>query len=180
MEVVPSDADVIAASVDDAQAFVAIFDRHFRTIHGYLARRVGHEPAGDLAAETFTRAFDMRGRYDMARPDALPWLYGIATNVLARQRRGEERRLRALARMPRPDEADQLSPGIDADVAAALAALPQREREVLLLFAWGELTYEEIALALDAPIGTVRSRLSRARERARALLASELEEALDG
>jgi RNA polymerase sigma-70 factor (ECF subfamily) len=180
MEAAPSDADVIAASVDDPRAFVAIFDRYFRTIHRYLARRVGREVAGDLASETFARAFDVRSRYDVQRPDALPWLYGIATNVLAKERRAEQRRLQAWSRLPRSEDAERLSPGLDEDVAAALAALPRGEREVLLLYAWAELTYEEIAVALDVPIGTVRSRLSRAREHARALLSADLEEAFDG
>ena len=100
--------------------------------------------------------------------------------MLARERRSEERRLRAVARLPRPVAAELSPRSLDADVAAVLAALPQPERDVLLLFAWGDLTYDEIAVALEVPVGTVRSRLSRARERARTLLEADLEEALDG
>ena len=114
--------------------FAAVFDRHYEAVHRYLARRMGPDLADDLAAETFTTAFDVRCRYDTAHPDALPWLFGIATNLV-------------------------------------LMRLSAGERDVLLLFAWGDLRYDEIALALRIPIGTVRSRLHRARRRVRELVA---------
>jgi RNA polymerase sigma factor (sigma-70 family) len=166
-----SDGEVIAGSLHDPDAFVALFERHFREIHRYLARRTGGELADDLAAEAFAEAFRVRGRYRPLTPDARPWLYGIAANLLYKHRRGEARRLRALARTRceiAPDDADGALDRVDAAalaprVAAALRGLAPRDREVLLLFAWAELGYAEIAVALAIPVGTVRSRLNRAR-----------------
>jgi RNA polymerase sigma factor (sigma-70 family) len=180
-----TDGDVIAASVRDPDAFVAIFERHFHEIHRYLARRVGGELADDLAAEAFAQAFRVRGGYRPLTPDARPWLYGIAANLLYKHRRGEARRLRALARTHAdiaPDEADGaldrvVATALAPRVAAALRALEPRDREVLLLFAWAELGYAEIGVALAIPVGTVRSRLNRARAQVRRELGGDEEAA---
>ena len=158
-----------------AEAFEELFEREFDSVYGYLARRVGPELGRDLASETFTRAFAARKRYDPGRGDARPWLYGIANNLLRRHYRDEERRLRALARL---DIRREAAPPEESRLAAALATLPPQERDALLLFAWADLGYEEIATILEVPVGTVRSRLHRARARVRAAL--EREEALDG
>ena len=118
-------------------------------------------------------AFQRRHRYDTSRPDARPWLYGIATNLVGGHRRAERRRLRALSREPagtHPEAmADRVaarvaSQGARADLARGLARLPSAQRDVVLLHAWADLGYAEIADALGIPTGTVRSRLSRARE----------------
>jgi RNA polymerase sigma factor (sigma-70 family) len=157
-----------------AESFEELFERQFDSVYGYLARRVGPELGRDLASETFTRAFAARKRYDPARGEARAWLFGIANNLLRRHYRDEERRLRAFARV---DVAtDAASPELT--LADALATLAQEERDVLLLFAWADFRYAEIATALGVPIGTVRSRLHRARAHVRAAL--EREEALDG
>ncbi|PRX43007.1 RNA polymerase sigma-70 factor (ECF subfamily) [Nonomuraea fuscirosea] len=125
-------------------------------------------------AETFTRAFEKRHRYNFDRREALPWLYGIATNVIGSHRRAEVRGYRALARTGEDPVAvafdEQVVLRVSAGatrkpLAAALAKLGRGERDVLLLIAWGDLTYEETAQALNVPIGTVRSRLSRARRK---------------
>ena len=92
-----TDAAVIAASLDDPSSFSELFDRHARVIFRYLVRRVGPE-ADDLLGEVFRVAFERRETYDQCRPDAAPWLYGIATRVVAKQRRSEARRIRAMAR----------------------------------------------------------------------------------
>ncbi|MBD0348998.1 MAG: RNA polymerase sigma factor [Thermoleophilia bacterium] len=165
-----SDADAILASRRDAPAFAVLFERHFDAIHGYLRRRVGTDVADELAAETFVQAFASRGRYDRRRPDALPWLYGIAHNLLRHHYRTEERVLRAYARYGVDSSSADANAYSDRDVAAALAELPVHERDVLLLFVWAELSYDEIAVALGLPVGTVRSRLSRGRTRLRELL----------
>jgi RNA polymerase sigma-70 factor (ECF subfamily) len=174
--VVASDAELIAASLRDPRAFAAVFDRYYAAVSGFLRHRLERSLADQLAAETFLQAFDARGRYDVSRADARPWLFGIASNLLARHRRDEERRLRAFARAgqlldqkPGLDDVDgRLDAAAAAPVlAAALASLGAGDREVLLLYAWGDLSYEEIALALRLPVGTVRSRLHRARERVR-------------
>ena len=173
-----SDAQVIAASRADPLVFAIVFDRHYDAVHRYLARRAGVDLADDLAAETFTQAFDSRLRFDLARMDARPWLFGIATNLMRHHYRTEERRLRAYARIDRPDRVDAfegIEGRLDAEgaaplIAAAVLRLSPGERDVLLLFAWADLRYEEIAAALAIPIGTVRSRLNRARHRLRELL----------
>jgi RNA polymerase sigma factor (sigma-70 family) len=108
----------------------------------------------------------------------LPWLYGIATNVVRNRWRSQRRHRAALQRMPaagdEPDFAPTADARADSDSAVVallglLAALPRREQDVFVLCAWSGLTYDEAALALDLPVGTVRSRLSRARARLREL-----------
>lgn len=158
-----------------------IFDRHFDVVHGYLQRRIGPDLADELAAETFLIAFDKRARYDLARPDARPWLFGIATNLLHRHHRQELRELRAYARSasdPILDAFDGVEARIDASgvrrqLVDALTQVPAEERDALLLFAWADFSYAEIGQALEIPVGTVRSRLSRARARLRAALELE-------
>jgi RNA polymerase sigma-70 factor (ECF subfamily) len=71
-------------------------------IHRYVARRLDVHAADDIAAETFTIAFRGRHRYDLARSNARPWLYGIATNLIGRHRRDERRKLRAQTAVARP------------------------------------------------------------------------------
>jgi RNA polymerase sigma factor (sigma-70 family) len=168
---VASDAKLIAASLEDPDAFAAVFDRHYPLVAGFFRRRLDRSIADELAAETFLRAFDARGRYDLTRPDARPWLFGIAANLLSGQRRSEERGLRALARAGERvtrGELDEVDERVDASMAspvlaAALASLAAGDREVLLLYAWADLSYEQISSALQIPVGTVRSRLHRAR-----------------
>ncbi|MFI6324373.1 RNA polymerase sigma factor [Nonomuraea sp. NPDC050556] len=92
------DAELIRRSLDDPEQFAALFDRHVQQIHHYVARRLGTHSADDIAAETFLIAFRRRASYDLTRPLARPWLYGIATTLMARHRRDEERFLRALSR----------------------------------------------------------------------------------
>ena len=173
-----TDASLVVGSRIDPARFGEIFDRHFGAIHRYLGRRVGGQLADELAAETFLEAFRTRGRYDESYPDARPWLYGIAANLLRHHRREERRRLMAYQRTGVDrwaDPSEESDRRVDAAasgpaIARALVSLRTGDRDVLLLFAWGELTYEEIARALGIPIGTVRSRLNRARRRVRELV----------
>jgi RNA polymerase sigma factor (sigma-70 family) len=159
-----TDAAAIGRSVAEPSAFGPVFDRHFQAVYAYGQRRVGLELAEEVAAETFLRAFESRGRYDAAHPDALPWLLGIAGNVMRRHWRTERRRLAAYARAA-SHERPGAAPEPAGEMLGAVARLPRRQREVLLLWAWADLSYEEIAVALALPIGTVRSRLARARSR---------------
>jgi RNA polymerase sigma factor (sigma-70 family) len=161
-----TDAQAIGASLLEPERFALVFDRHFDAIHAYVQRRVGPDLADEIAAETFTRAFDQRRRYDGSRDDARPWLLGISANLLRRHWRSERRRLDAYARSSGHD-ASEATAALAGELAAALRRLPRREREPLLLLAWAELSYEEIAVALAIPVGTVRSRISRARGRLR-------------
>ena len=172
-----ADGEVIAASMEDPTAFGALFDRHAGLLFRFLVRRVGPDVGDDLLGETFRIAFERRASFERDRPSARPWLYGIATNLLARHRRAEARRLRAMAALAGRssvafDPADGVAGAVDAaarwrSVTEALADLPDGERDALLLFVWEELSYEEVAAALDVPVGTVRSRLNRARRRLR-------------
>jgi RNA polymerase sigma-70 factor (ECF subfamily) len=173
---VVSDADLIAASLSDPDQFGAVFERHFEPIHRYLARRVGSALADDLAARVFTIAFERRQKFDLAVPDAGPWLYGIASNLVRSHRRAERRRLAALGRLAAQpqassDRTEGLADNVDpALLARALRRLNGGQREVLLLFAWAELSHAEIAIALGISPGTVASRLSRARHSLRTAL----------
>jgi RNA polymerase sigma factor (sigma-70 family) len=177
----PADADLIERSWDRPERFADVFDRYYRAIHGYVSRRLGPALADDLASETFLIAFDRRRTYDLAYPDARPWLYGIASNLVSRQRRAEQRRYRALARAAASgvDESHaervvgRVAAGAErARLAAALLEIAPADREVLLLVAWGELSLGEAARALGVPAGTARSRLHRARQKTRAALAA--------
>ena len=163
----------------DVGEFAALFDEHYPRLHRYLHRRVGPDTADDLAQETFTEAIRQRHRYDPRRGAPGPWLYGIAHTLLARHRRSEQRQLAAYARTgvdpfarAQDDEAvsraDASAHG--ATLARALAAMSGRDRDVLLLFAMADFGYAEIAQALAMPVGTVRSKLHRSRQRLQAAL----------
>lgn len=176
----PDDATVIRRSRLEPDQFALVFHRHAGSISWYVTRRLGPHLAEDIVAETFLAAFRQRDRYDVSKPDARPWLLGIAANLIRRHHRDESRWLRALERTgvdPITDSAAELVEArLSADatgraVAAAIAALNPRQREVVLLVTWAELTYDQVAEALGIPEGTVRSRMNRARTRLRAALA---------
>jgi RNA polymerase sigma-70 factor, ECF subfamily len=173
-----SDAEVIGRSRDEPEAFGLIYDRHAATLLRFLGRRIGAEVAEGLAGELFRIAFERRKTFDMSRASALPWLYGIGSNLLLKHRRAEARRLRASARVAaaaKVVDRRASAAALDARLlfpraADAIEALPDGEREALLLFAWEDLSYQGVAEALELPIGTVRSRLNRARAQLRELL----------
>jgi RNA polymerase sigma-70 factor (ECF subfamily) len=184
---VRSDAQVIAASIDAPDEFAEVFDRHARAVHGYLRRRVP-SAADDLLAATFLTAFERRDRFDTTQEDARPWLLGIATNHIRAQHRSHARgwglvkRVTAqIAGSSQDDEVDALVDRVDAERASAelksvLVTLSEGDRDVLLLFAWEDLSYAEIAAALGIPVGTVRSRLNRVRRLLRFALRDVAEE----
>ncbi len=177
------DAQIVAQSLEQPELFALLYDRYAPDIHRYAARRLGDSAADDIAADTFLVAFRIRSRYDLTRPNARPWLYGIAGNLIGRQRRTEVRALKALARTGHDPVAvswgeswvEDTDSRISAQgpLAGALAALSAGDRHVLLLVAWAELTYQEVAEALDIPVGTVRSRLNRARRKVRTALGAD-------
>jgi RNA polymerase sigma-70 factor (ECF subfamily) len=175
----PSDADLWARlRAGDADAFGLLFDRHRVLIYNYCFRRTGNRAtAQDMLSMVFLEAW--RRRAKQLPPDkVLPWLYGIATNVVRHQRRSERRFAAALGRLPKaaaePDFADNSAERLDYErqaeqALALLRGLPEREQDVFVLCVGMELSYEDAAMALDLPVGTVRSRLSRARARLREL-----------
>lgn len=173
------DGEIIGRSRSEPELFALLFQRHAPGIGRYAARRLGPGPAEDIVAETFLVAFRQRGRYDRARCDARPWLYGIAGNLIRRHHRDEVRQLRAFARTGVDPVAESFTDRADARlaagatsraVAAAIGELDADQRDALLLITWAELTYDQAAEALGIPEGTVRSRMNRARTRLRAAL----------
>ncbi len=167
---------------DDPDAFGELYDCYFRAIYRYVAGRLGTSAAEDVAAETFVVAFAQRDRFDPGRGALRPWLFGIATNLVARHRRLEARHYRALSRLPEPTSAGGHEERVVAAIAAqrlrpqllqALAGLSRGERDVVLLVALGQLSHDEVAQALGISPGTVGSRLSRARTRLRQLIDQE-------
>jgi RNA polymerase sigma factor (sigma-70 family) len=174
-----NDATVIEKSWGDPAQFGVLFDKYAPLIYRYIARRIGRPGTDDLVAETFIAAFGGRHRYDLARSDARPWLYGIATNIIGRHGRDELRQLRISQAIDGkaivPGHADRVAldttaQSLRGDLTIALAGLAVGDRDVLVLIAWEDLTYEEVAYALGIPVGTVRSRLHRARMQLRPVL----------
>ncbi|WP_026412698.1 RNA polymerase sigma factor [Actinomadura oligospora] len=173
------DSALLTSSRTHPERFGAIFDAYHAEIHGYAARRLGADAAADVASQTFLEAFRVRHRYDPSRATVRTWLYGIATNLVGKQRRSEVRALRARARLG-PDRdaeghADRVDLAVDAaglrgTLAAALADLSDGDRDVLLLVALADLSHQEVAAALEIPYGTVGSRLNRARRKLREAL----------
>ncbi|AQZ70662.1 RNA polymerase subunit sigma-70 [[Actinomadura] parvosata subsp. kistnae] len=188
----PADSELIRRSEQVPELFAELFDRHAAALRRYVARRLGDSLADDVVSDAFLTAFRRRRHYDTGHPDARPWLYGIAAKLIQRHRRVEVRLYRALARTgvdeltePYADRIDDRVAAEQAGLAAALADLPAADREVLLLVAWADMTYEDVARALSIPVGTVRSRLHRARARTRRALGGSdpttaREESLDG
>jgi RNA polymerase sigma-70 factor, ECF subfamily len=180
--VLMTDAELIAASADEPARFAELFDRHFAAVFRFAERRVGYDQAGEVASETFTRAFARRGAYRREAGEALPWLYGIASNLVLHERRRFSRYLAAVERVGIEVSLQERDGGLaaadrrlDAPAAwermrTALLALNDTDRELLLLVAWDELTYEDAAAVLELPAGTVRSKLHRAKARLRELL----------
>jgi RNA polymerase sigma-70 factor (ECF subfamily) len=153
-----------------------LYDRHASVIYRYAARRAGDFAADDVTSEQLET-------YDLDRDDARPWLFGIATNLLRRHHRAEAKVLKAAARSATreamADDSDRIAAQVDAKVATGrmartLKSMAAIDRETLLLYAWADLTYEGIALAMDVPVGTVRSRLNRARRALRTQLNLEI------
>lgn len=185
MDAQVTDGEIIAASRRRPELFEVIFDRHYGAVVRFASGRVGPDEGPDVAADTFVRAFDRRHRFRPDQDSALPWLFGIAANVVRERRRSLSRLLgaaeRAASRWTAGEEsrfelesADRLdAEARRSDLLAALARLTDDEYEVLMLSALGQMTYPDIAHRLDIPIGTVRSRLHRARRKMQELLTVE-------
>jgi RNA polymerase sigma-70 factor (ECF subfamily) len=179
-----ADGDVVRRSLREPEAFGALFDRYFDDVRRYFARRVGIEVASDLAAEVFRLGFERRRSFDPGRaPTCRPWLFGIARNVLAKERSRLGRRAALVGRLAAAGHddghaIDDTVAALDArrrwaEVLVALDRLGDDARELLLLIAWDGLSYEEVAQVIEVPVGTVRSRVSRARSQLHRLVLSE-------
>jgi RNA polymerase sigma factor (sigma-70 family) len=171
-----SDAElwVLVLAGQDA-AFGELFDRHHQAIYNFCFRRTADRTAAeDLLSTTFLHAWRRRADLRLEGDTILPWLYGIAANLTRRHLRGLGRRKAAVARLPLvrpvPDPADEVVERLGEEVEAKralarLRSLPERDQELFVLCVWQGLTYAEAATALAIPVGSVRSRLSRARSR---------------
>jgi RNA polymerase sigma factor (sigma-70 family) len=181
----------VAASLELPARFALVYDAQYPAVHRYVAARLGPDTAEDVAAEVFLTAFRTRARFDPGRGAVRPWLFGIATNLVARHGRGERRRqagLRAAAGVEHgPGHESGSEAGFEEGVAekvaaqrlrpqlgAALAALKAPDRDVLLLVAVAGLSYAEVSQALGIPAGTVGSRMNRARATVRKVLGPAL------
>jgi RNA polymerase sigma factor (sigma-70 family) len=181
-----TDAVVIRQSLLDPRSFSLIVERHATSIFRYLVCRVDRSASEDLLADVFAAAFQARDRYDASYESALPWLLGISTNVVRHYQRSEVRRGSMMRRLTHLNRRSiEVSEAIDAvavtaelhdemlSMRRALGALSESHRQVLVLSAGLGLSYEDVARTLGIRIGTVRSRLSRARRRLRELLAAD-------
>jgi RNA polymerase sigma factor (sigma-70 family) len=166
-----------ASPTRDADRFDHLYRTHADQIFRYCLRRTGDPAvADDIRSAVFYEAWRRRREVDLSTREALPWLYGVAANVIRNHVRSSRRRRAAFRRVPRPPEeadvSELIADRLDATEQARGAIemvnqLPAGERHVVLLCLVDDLSYEEAARALGLPIGTVRSRLSRARARLR-------------
>lgn len=168
-----TDAELLARS-SDPDTFGELYERYGVAVRRYAVRRVGSAEAEDITAETFIRAFRNRDRFVAIRDSALPWLLGIANHVIGDHRRAERRRLVMLQRLAEsePQLTDIPEIGLMPELVRALRALKPIDRDTLLLMAWGELTRDEVAAALGIAVGTVNSRIARARRQLATALGS--------
>lgn len=180
-----SDSEVILGPLTAPDEFGAVFERYWDSLYRYFERRLGEDVAADLASEVFRIAFERRDSFK-GEPGRgwLPWLYGIAANLVLKERRRFARHLKAMQRFEietgqgNDSLADHVSGSLDAETTwarlrEAILSLDETAREMLLLLAWEELSYRELAEAFDIPVGTVRSRIHRARAALRSHLDAE-------
>lgn len=170
-----SDSAAIAASIAEPSTFADVFERHYDIIFAYAAGRLGWSQAADIASETFLVAFATRRKFDEQRGSVRAWLFGIATNLIRNLRRREARRLRILAAQPGAIAQAELGETevLSTEVRAAFEQMTQQQRDIVWLVDVMGLSYVEAAEALAVPLGTVQSRLSRARVRLADLLSEK-------
>ncbi|KAB1660243.1 sigma-70 family RNA polymerase sigma factor [Pseudoclavibacter chungangensis] len=172
---VTTDSDIIRRSLQHPPRFGELFERHAESIAAYATSRVGVGAADDVLSETFLVAFERRERFDHAWSSARPWLFGIATRLIRKHRAREAQQWRAweagaAAAVAGESGIESVGSRVDAwarvrDLAPEIARLSARDRATLLLYAWGDLSYQEVAAAVGVPVGTVRSRLNGVRKR---------------
>ena len=170
------DNELIQRSAAEPALFAMLYDRHAKSVFRYVAQRVSDQVADDVMSETFLVAFEGRASYDSNFENARPWLLGIATRLMRKHARLEAIAWKGmtadLAAQITPDLIDLAGARVDAQrttrrLAKALQRLSEIDRDTLLLYAWGDLDYASISDAMQVPIGTVRSRLNRARRQIR-------------
>jgi RNA polymerase sigma-70 factor (ECF subfamily) len=172
-------------STGDSDAFGEVFDRHATAVYNHLFRRTANwAEAEDLTSAVFLLAWRKHRDVVIDRASSLPWLLGVANRVLLNARRAERRYRSALSRLDREaattaDHADGVATAVDderrmAELRAAVDRLPHHERDVIELCVWSGLDHQAAAVALGVPVGTVKSRLHRARRRLGAAFADSV------
>ena len=173
---IPDEAAGQGGGIVDVAAFRAVFDEYWVPVVRYCSRRLGVDAGEQVAADVFAEAFVDRSHFDPRRGSVRAWLFGIASHLVARAWRDEQKRWRILAETPRGDVvAGPDLDGLDRRAIRALSELSAVDRDALLLIAWGDLSYAEVAQVQEVPVGTVRSRVHRARRVLAARLADEAE-----
>ena len=162
---------VIAAQAGSAEGYSRLVRLHQQALRAFLRRLNGNAAeADDLAQDSFVRAFELIGRFDAARPFR-PWLFGIAWRKYREHKRGWLRLIKRQERYSQMQEtATTPDPGLKLDLVNSLAALPAEQRAVLLMCLGQDFSHAEAAEALDLPLGTVKSHITRGRERLEELL----------
>lgn len=171
-----TDSEIIQRSLGQPRVFAELFDRHAGAVGRYAARRLGADAGEDVLSETFLVAFARRSAFDTSWESSLPWLFGIASRLIRKHRAREAKHLRSsIASAHREDhvsygDLETTIARLDAELstrelAPQIASLSQKDRETLLLYAWGDMTYEQVAQALGVPVGTIRSRMNRVRSK---------------
>jgi RNA polymerase sigma factor (sigma-70 family) len=174
-----------SAAKGDPSAFGALFERHADAVYNHCFRRTGSwEAAEDLASVVFLEAWRRRRDVALSGESILPWLLAVANNVVHNRDRSLRRHRRLLAKLPpavvAPDPAEEAASRVDDEramrrVLEVFTRLLPDEQDVLALCVWAGLSYSDAAVALGIPVGTVRSRLSRAREHLRRLAGLEVD-----
>lgn len=153
-------------STDNQQRFEQIFTDNYLAVRSFLARRAYEGDVDDLLAEIFTVAWRRLGSIPS---DARPWLFAVGHKVLANHKRSFRRRaaldMKLRSHCSHDKQHDRTEDADDAKLIDALLALPEPEREALILIAWDGLSHSETAKTLGCSVAAVAMRLHRARKR---------------
>jgi len=175
-----SDAELIARTgAGDRSAFDKLYSRYARSVFGLALRRLGDRGrAEDAVQETFVSIWRSAKTYKPERGPGAPWVYGVARNAIV-----DRSRARNEPAAEAPDEASlEIGPDELAEqswtqwqIHRAMEALPEREREVITLAYWSDLSQSEVARTLGIPLGTVKTRTRSALMHLAEVLEGELE-----
>jgi RNA polymerase sigma-70 factor (ECF subfamily) len=174
----------------DGAAFASMFDAHRDRVFGQALRLLRHpHDAEDVTAIVFLEAWRRRDAVRLVDGSIIAWLLVTTNYTVSNHDRSVRRYRRALARLPRPADQEDHAPGIDRSidddagttrVRSAFARLTPRDQDVITLCVLEELPLADVAVVLGIPVGTVKSRLSRARQRLADLTTATVPNILEG